>query len=493
MKLSALLTDTTLPDDPDITDLAIDSREVAPGSLFLACRGGRGHGLDHLAQALAAGARAVLWEPEDGRPAPELPPTVVGLPWPGLRDQAGEIADRFFGHPSRRMAVVGITGTNGKTTTAWLLAQALRAAGRPAAYVGTLGAAFDGELQPGTHTTPDAVNLQRQLAAFAARGAACVALEVSSHALDQGRTAGVHFDAAVFTNLSRDHLDYHGSMAAYGAAKARLFASDALRLAVVNVDDGFGRTLLAKCAAPQRMAVARQQVPEPGKAATWLRAGPARTTPGGLAFTLDSSFGTTEVSAPLVGDFNIDNLLAVLAVLLGSGLGIAQAVAAVSSVSAPPGRLEAFGGGDLPLVVVDYAHTPDALAKVLAALRAQGTGRLLCVFGCGGERDAGKRPQMGRIAAEGADLVVLTDDNPRGEASASILAAIRAGIPASTPLQVVPDRALAIETALAEARAGDIVLVAGKGHENWQIIGAERRPFSDQAVVAQALARRSAA
>ena len=409
-----------------------------------------------------------------------------------MRARASELAGRFFGMPSRQLAIAGVTGTNGKTTTAWLLAQALNACGRPAAYIGTLGAAYAGALQAGEFTTPDAVSVQRHLAAFRAQGAACVAMEVSSHALAQARVAAVHFDAAVFTNLTRDHLDYHGSMEAYAQAKASLFAIPDLRLRVINADDAFGAKLLERPGFNQAIATSRHADFSPVAGRPYLKATQLKFGEHGVTFALVSSFGSASVSAPLIGSFNVDNLLAVAGVLLGSGLPLSQVVCALSSVQPPPGRLEVFGGDESPLAVVDYAHTPDALEKALTVLRDHCSGRLWCVFGCGGDRDRGKRPQMGRIAARLADELLVTDDNPRSEDPAVIVSDIVAGIP-SRNFSIVHDRAAAIQQAITRAAPGDAVLVAGKGHEDYQIVGAERRAFSDRRAVIAALAQRGAA
>jgi UDP-N-acetylmuramoyl-L-alanyl-D-glutamate--2,6-diaminopimelate ligase len=493
MNLATLLDGIATPErDAALDDITLDSRDVRQGSVFLACRGARHHGLDFASDVAARGAAAILWEPEADRAPPTLRSDIVVTRVPSLSERASEIAGRFFGVPSRQLAIAGITGTNGKTTTAWLLAQALNACGRPAAYLGTLGSAFGGALKAGEFTTPDAVNVQRRLAAFRAQGAACVAMEVSSHALAQSRVAAVRFDAAVFTNLTRDHLDYHGSMGEYAAAKARLFAFEGLRRRVINADDAFGAELLSRPGFERAIATSRRAGYAPRQGQNFLQALDVMSAAQGMRFQLRSSFGTAQVTAPLVGSFNVDNLLAVLGVLLGGGVAFDAAVCAVATVTAPPGRLETFGGGALPLAVVDYAHTPDALDKALAVLREHCSGRLWCVFGCGGDRDAGKRPDMGRIATAHADRVIVTDDNPRSEDPAAIVRGILAGVAGAAP-RVIHDRGAAIATAIAEAAPGDAVLVAGKGHEDYQLVGRERRAFSDARAVRAALARRSAA
>jgi UDP-N-acetylmuramoyl-L-alanyl-D-glutamate--2,6-diaminopimelate ligase len=493
LNLATLLQGIATPErDVALSDITLDSRAVRPGSVFLACRGERHHGLDFAQAAVGQGAAAILWEPEEGRSLPELPSQIIVTPVPQLTALASELAGRFFGLPSQQLTVVGITGTNGKTTSAWLLAQALTACGRPSAYLGTLGAAFEGRLEAGEFTTPDAVSLQRRLAGFRAQGAACVALEVSSHALTQSRAAAVRFDAAVFTNLTRDHLDYHGSLEAYAAAKASLFDAEGLRLRVLNADDAIGAALLAREGFGQAIATSRRADFLPRVGQPWLQAVDIESATTGLRFALRSSFGDAQVASSLIGAFNVDNLLAVLGVLLGSGVPLADAVVALRAVTAPPGRMAVQGGGRLPLVVVDYAHTPDALEKALRALRAHCTGRLWCVFGCGGDRDIGKRAQMGRIAATLADAVIVTDDNPRSEDPAAIVRDILKGL-AGHQAVVLHDRTAAIAQAIIRAAPGDAVLVAGKGHEAFQIVGTERRPFSDGHCVQQALAQRSLA
>jgi UDP-N-acetylmuramoyl-L-alanyl-D-glutamate--2,6-diaminopimelate ligase len=464
-----------LSDDPEIRGLTLDSRQVQPGDLFLAVPGARADGRAFMGGALARGAAAVVYE-DDGVEPDRRVAGAIGIP--DLRRQIGVIADRFYGSPSRRLKVVGVTGTNGKTTTTQLLAQALDRAGQRCGLIGTLGSGFPGNLDPSLHTTPDAVSVHRLLAGFAAAGARAVCMEVSSHALDQARVAGVAFDIAVFTNLTRDHLDYHGDMDAYAAAKARLFDFPHLEAAVINADDRFGRELIERSRSRLRVVGFGLEQGE-------VRACRVQPSTDGLTIAVTTPFGDTELKSPLLGRFNAANLLAVLAVLLVAGLPLAEAARVVAQARPVSGRMERFGGDDRPLVVVDYAHTPDALDKVLAALREHTRGKLVCVFGCGGDRDRGKRPLMGAIAERLADVVILTNDNPRHEDPQAILVEIAGGM-RSTPT-VVPDRTQAIRAALREARAGDIVLVAGKGHEDYQQIGDRRLPYSDRETVSALL------
>jgi UDP-N-acetylmuramoyl-L-alanyl-D-glutamate--2,6-diaminopimelate ligase len=472
-----------------VSDVTADSRAVTPGALFLACRGRTHHGMRFAAEALTRGARAVLYETDGAasEAAPLPPPGAFVGGIANLGAHAGVIADRFFGAPSAQLTVAGITGTNGKTTCAWLLAQALEAAGKPAAYMGTLGFGRPPHLTPTAHTTPDAVSVQRQLALLRGLGAECVGMEVSSHALDQHRVNGVRFNTAAFTNLTRDHLDYHGTMEAYGAAKARLFGFPGLAHRVINIDDPFGAALAARASSARLIVTTRAAAFTPG-AAQYVRALRVTPDPTGLTIAVDSSFGQAELAVRLMGEFNVDNSLTVLAVLLAWGVPLADAVRALGRSRPASGRMEMFGGRGLtPLAIVDYAHTPDALEKALRAARLHCRGQLRVVFGCGGDRDAGKRPLMGRIAAELADDLIVTDDNPRTEDPARIVAEILAGISRKVPLVVEHDRELAIRLALGRSVADDVVLIAGKGHEDYQILGGVRRPFRDQAVVVDVL------
>ena len=496
------------PADVAVSDVTLDSREVTPGALFLACRGqsrGSGrHGIEFAAQASERGARAVVYETPAASESRALDAAArllqrirqragqdeeqIVVAVPNLRAHLGVIADRFFGQPSQALHVVGITGTNGKTTCAWLIAQALSRCGRPAAYIGTLGYGATDALQAVAHTTSDVVSVHRQLASLRATGAAAVAMEVSSHALDQGRVAEVRFGTAAFTNLTQDHLDYHGTMQAYGAAKARLLAWPTLTARVINIDDAFGRELAAVHGAPGRLVVTGRGT-DPGEQAH-VFATQVQARNEGLELRLATSWGEARLSVPLLGDFNVDNVLTTLAVLLAAQIPLPSALQALSHCVAAPGRMQRVtaGAGAQPTVIVDYAHTPDALEKALAAARVHCRGRLHVVFGCGGDRDALKRPIMGRIAAACADAVTVTDDNPRTEDPADIVRDILAGIASrSDSVRVEHDRATAIGDAIRGAAPGDLVLIAGKGHEDYQIYGTSRRVFSDQQVARSAL------
>ena len=476
--------------------LRLDSRQVRPGDAFVALPGTRTHGFAHVDAAVAAGAVAVLCEAEESAAAPALPSGCRLVPVTGLRRHLGALADRQAGAPSADLQVIGITGTNGKTTTAWLLAAALEQVGRPSGYAGTLGAGRPGAVVPGTHTTPDVFSVHAQLAAFRAAGATAAAIEVSSHALDQGRVDGVHFHAAAFTHLTRDHLDYHGTMEAYGEAKARLFCRPSLGHAVLNVEDPFVRSVVRRLPASTCLTTVSarpdSEVPHAGHFVQCRSVVPSTT---GLTLVFSTHAGDIAFTAPLVGRFNAENLALVLGLLLALQVTPSAAAAALSRATPPPGRMQLVPAVNGAMALVDYAHTPDALAKALEAAREHCAGRLWVVFGCGGDRDAGKRPEMGAVASRLADRVVITDDNPRSEDGTAIAAAILAGcLPAAREdgrIEVCRDRREAIEGALARATAGDLVLIAGKGHETTQVVGAMVLPFNDAEIAASA-ARRAA-
>ena len=453
--------------------VADDSRRVRPGDLFAAFPGDFADGRDYIPDAIARGAAAVLWQSGDGfawRDEWRLP----NLGAPDLRRLCGPLAHAVLGQPSERLSLIAVTGTNGKTSISQWLA---RLHPRRCAVIGTLGAGFpDGQAETG-FTTPEAAMLARYLADFADQGAQACALEASSVGIEEGRLDGARVDVAVFTNLTRDHLDYHGSMENYAAAKEKLFRWPRLRLAVVNLDDACGRELMQRTSASRVVGYTQE-----GRGADRqgvVRAEAVEDAPGGLRFTLAAPNGRARVETRLVGRFNVSNLLATAAVLLDAGLTPAEVAARCAELPAPPGRLETVGGQGEPLVVVDYAHTPDALENALGALRSTAAargGQLIAVFGCGGDRDRGKRPLMGEVARRLADRVVLTSDNPRREDPAAILAEIGAAVPDA---EVIADRGAAIRRTIGAAAANDVVLLAGKGHEPYQEIAGVRRPFSD--------------
>ncbi|TAM60135.1 MAG: UDP-N-acetylmuramoyl-L-alanyl-D-glutamate--2,6-diaminopimelate ligase [Rhodanobacter sp.] len=465
-----------------VSGLTLDSRQVQRGDAFFALRGTHGHGIEFAAGAVRRGAQVVLAE----APAVDVAPLDVPVLWiDDLHDRVGEIAARFYDRPAEAMRIIGITGTNGKTSCVQLLAQALTHLGHRAASIGTLGAGLHGRLRDSDRTTPDAVTVQALLADFRDAGASHVAMEVSSHALEQGRVAAVDFEVAAFTNLTRDHLDYHGSMEAYGAAKAKLFAWPGLEAAVINIDDVFGAGLATRLAGGVRTL----RVSMAGADAVEIAAGGIVTSAEGLRFQLRTPWGARRLDSHLLGRFNVANLLTVAGCLGALGESFERIVAALENLQPVNGRMSRLGGlHGLPLVVVDYAHTPDALEQALTALRAHCAGRLICVFGCGGERDAGKRPLMGAIAARLADVAIVTDDNPRGEDGDAIVAQIVAGMGAPSPT-VERDRAKAIGRALKLAQSGDVVLIAGKGHETYQDGATGKHPFDDLAVAHAALER----
>ncbi|MHB8847197.1 MAG: UDP-N-acetylmuramoyl-L-alanyl-D-glutamate--2,6-diaminopimelate ligase [Burkholderiales bacterium] len=459
-----------------------DSRHVTPGMAFAAYPGAVRDGRNYIAAAIAAGAAAILWESGDYAWPLEWQ-SVPNLPVRDLKTQLGEIAAFIYGYPSRELWTIGVTGTNGKTSCTQWIAQILNDLSRKSAIIGTLGNGFPPELDYVGNTTPDAALLQESLSRYRAAQAKAAVIEVTSHGLDQGRVNGVEFDVAMLTNLTRDHLDYHGTMEKYSAAKARLFAWPGLRYAVLNLDDDFGRKLAA---GPLPSATRRIGY---GFDAGEVRGSRLQLRSDGLAMTVDTDWGRAELRSRLLGRFNAHNLLATLATLLASGVTLDDAITGLSAVAAPPGRMQTLGGGDQPLVVVDYAHTPDALEKALGCLREiVPAGQLWCVFGCGGERDTGKRPLMGAIAERLADQVLVTSDNPRGEAPAAIAAGICAGIKGDALVQL--DRAQAIAQAVAAAQAGDVVLIAGKGHENYQEISGVKYAFEDISVARLALESR---
>lgn len=461
-----------------LSGLCLDHRAIQPGEAFVAVKGGSGHGLDYARAAVEAGAAAVL---HDGLQAPpELPVPTIEVP--GLNTMLGELASRYYGAPSEQMQIAGVTGTNGKTSVAHFLAQSWQRVYGNAGMIGTLGYGPVGDLTSGERTTPDALSLQRLLSTCAAADVERLAMEVSSHALEQNRCQTVQFDAAIFTNLSRDHLDYHSDMAAYAAAKRLLFTEYAAKFAIINCDDEVGKKWFGELnGGMQMLSFGLQEGAE-------LRATILSMDIAGMTIRIDGPWGSEEFRTGLLGAFNASNLLAAAATLVLLGMPWNTALHQLELMQPVPGRMMRLGGDrDQPVVVVDYAHTPDALEHALQAVRAHLHGRLVCVFGCGGNRDQGKRPQMGRAAERLADAIFVTSDNPRGESPASIIDEVIAGLEAPGRARVEPDRGTAIRKAIAACKAGDVVLVAGKGHETWQEIGDRRIPFSDEEAVRTAL------
>jgi len=471
-----------------ITGLAIDSRAIRPGEVFFALSGEKHHGLKFFDAVQVAGAAAVVWEP----PCDEaIIPTKQEIPLVAmaqLRQKLGPISARYWGEPSQHLQVVGITGTDGKTSCAHFIAQALSASNSGSCGIlGTLGIGAYGQVQPSVHTTPDPLTIQSWLAGLCADDQRFAVMEVSSHALEQGRVNGVEFAVAVLTNLTRDHLDYHGSLDAYAAAKRRLFFEHQPHWQILNLDDAFGRQLIADLQ-PSTRVVGYGFGARPEAVRHFVGGESLTLTPAGLRLWVRSSWGAGELQVGLLGRFNAHNILATLATLLVLDMPFAEAMARVAQTATVPGRMERLGGIDgQPLAVVDYAHTPYALEQVLSTLQEHGGQRLWCVFGCGGDRDPGKRPLMGAVAERLAAQVIITDDNPRTEDPDRIVSGILAGMHNPGAALVIRDRRTAIERALADAGADDIVLVAGKGHEDYQIIGTERLPFSDRMIVGRCL------
>jgi UDP-N-acetylmuramoyl-L-alanyl-D-glutamate--2,6-diaminopimelate ligase len=493
----------------NITRLVTDSRAVQPGDTFVACPGEKLDGRQFIAQAIAQGANAVIWDTHNFTWNDDWQVPNLGVA--DLRHKAGDLADAVYGKPSERLHVVGVTGTNGKTSTSHWIAQALGDAGKRCALIGTLGNGFAGALQPSANTTPDAIRVHGLFAEYLDQGASAVAMEVSSHALAQGRVNGVRFDIALLTNLSRDHLDYHGDMDSYAASKRRLFDWASLKHVVLNLDDAFGVSLAEELSDGSVEVIgyglsdaAMQKAERLGIRMVYGRV--SEMSARGMCLAIRSSWGGAQLKSGLIGRFNAENLLGVLGVLLAGGMQLDAAVQSLSGVQPVAGRMQRLGGADQPTVVVDYAHTPDALEKVLLTLREVNEGgdtgegyaggcpeaapppfrRLICVFGCGGDRDRGKREMMGRIAERFADLSVVTSDNPRSEKPEYIIADITVGM-TENKHQIVVERGAAIAQAIAQARAQDTVLVAGKGHEDYQEIAGVKHPFSDVAVAEQAL------
>lgn len=477
---------SNIADALEVRGLVLDSRIVETGDLFIALTGAKQHGLTHINEVINKGACAVLFDPSgEGN---ELAGAITDIPVilvENLGLVLGELAARFYGNPSKVLDVIGITGTNGKTSCSQFLGQLLDSCG----IIGTLGWGEWGQLNKTVNTTPDALTVQQILAEFVKGKKQTVAMEVSSHGIDQGRVNGVHFKGAVFTNISRDHLDYHGSMEAYLAAKLKLLQAPGLRFVVVNLDDASCNAIIA--AAPKSVEVwgvsTQGRRVSSGKS---VHAEGIQHTLAGIEFDVRWQGDVQRINAPLYGDFNAENLLCVLAVMLAMGQSLAEAANKVKSIKPITGRMERCGTQANELsVFVDYAHTPDALYRVLASLRKHCNKALWVVFGCGGNRDAGKRPQMGSIAEQWADRIVVTDDNPRFEDNVEIAKEVLAGCSLDKAV-LIQDRKQAIQHVIANAAANDCVVIAGKGHESYQEINGVQYPFNDKQVAEEALHKR---
>lgn len=457
-----------------VTGLTLDSRQVKAGDAFVAVAGATTHGLVFADEAQARGAAVILHDGQASLPLLSIPAISV----PGLGSRLSSLAARFYHAPSEHLTIAGITGTNGKTSTAHFISQAWQRAYGHAGLMGTIGYGPVGRLQDARLTTPDPLCVQRMLAECAAAGALRVAMEVSSHALEQGRCAEVAFDAAVFTNLSRDHLDYHGSMERYAAAKRRLFTDCRPGFAVINQDDAFGKILIAE------LSGSAEVLSYGTNGSSELRGAVQNMDSSGMTLGISSPWGGGTLHSALLGRFNVSNLMAAAGTLALLGMPWSQVMHQLEMMHPVPGRMHCMGGErDQPVVVVDFAHTPDALEQALTALRAHLHGRLVCVFGCGGERDRGKRPLMAAVAERLADQVVLTNDNPRRESPQAIFADLLAGLQLPARAQVIADRGAAIRQAIEHSQPGDIILIAGKGHETYQESNGQRVPFSDEAAV----------
>ena len=470
------------------TSITSDSRKVKAGALFLAYPGAQSDGRDYIPQAIEAGAASIVWEQDSFTWNANW--QVSNQSVSQLKQQVGQIAAEYYHYPSEQLSMIGVTGTNGKTSVSQWIAQCLTSLGQKTAVLGTIGNGFIGyqeTLSVAANTTPDAILLQGMLADFVAQKADAVVMEVSSHGLDQGRVNGVAFDIAILTNLTRDHLDYHVTMEAYAAAKQKLFAWDGLSVAILNTDDAFGSLLIDTLTRQEKTYISYGFGTADADITSNIVASNLQLHDAGLSMQVTTPLGIAQINAAVLGRFNAYNILAVLATLLALEVGLDDAVIAIAKIKPVLGRMQQFGGGELPLVVIDYAHTPDALEKVLTTLKEQLNegARLVCVFGCGGDRDAGKRPLMGEIASKLADAVIVTSDNPRSEVPAKIIQDIIAGMRAGYLIE--ENREAAIHQAIQSANQGDIVLVAGKGHEDYQEISGVKHAFSDALVAQSAL------
>ncbi len=479
--LGELFSDSALADtDLYVSGVAIDSRKVKSGDLFLAYKGTQANGIDYIKDAVQAGAIAIAVDEDEEINVKSISIKIIKVA--NLRKQAGFIISRFYDEPSKSIQLIGVTGTNGKTTVSYMIAYALYALGKQSAVIGTLGYGQFCQLEASTSTTPDPVKLHSLFSSW--RGSVdFVAMEVSSHALDQGRVTGAEFDIAVFTNLTHDHLDYHKTIEDYAEAKFQLFESPELKHAIVNIDDSYGAQLIESLASNLNIIAysARQNLSElNNKDVSIVYCKEIKTHQLNTTISIESSWGPAVIQTSLLGEFNVENILAAFATLCVSGFQVEQIAETLSGFTGIPGRMEYFSAEEKPLLVIDYAHTPDALEKALIALRSYCSGKLYCVFGCGGDRDVAKRSQMGSISERLSDQIVLTNDNPRSETPEQIVMNILEGIKDKSNVIIKYDRSDAITNTFLNANKNDVILIAGKGHETTQQIGSSLLPFSDR-------------
>jgi UDP-N-acetylmuramoyl-L-alanyl-D-glutamate--2,6-diaminopimelate ligase len=480
MLLSELLKDIFLnipsQNEVEITGLTLDSRKVKPGDLFFAIHGSHHDGRLFISQAIARGAAAIL-KSTTKEEVIDTDNDIPIIPILKLQEKVALIAARFYGNPAEKLRIIGVTGTNGKTSCTHFIAQALTSLKIPCGIIGTLGSGFYGSLGEAGLTTPDPIALQALLADFVAQGAQAVAMEVSSHSIDQGRVLAIPFEIGIFTNLTQDHLDYHHTMEAYASVKHRFLAELPVKNVILNTDDAYGRSWLP--ALVQQRNVYAYGLEQLTSNVPFVTANHIELSLKGIHADIYSPWGNEQVTLPLIGCFNLHNALAVLTALCVYGIPFREALGALNQLSAVPGRMQLFGGHQQPLVVVDYAHTPDALENVLSALKSHTKGKLICVFGCGGDRDKGKRPQMARIAEKWANQVIITSDNPRHENPEMIANEMLAGCLNPKAIQVQLDRSKAIQKSIQSSSINDCILIAGKGAERYQQIGDEKFPFDD--------------
>ncbi|GMR16146.1 MAG: UDP-N-acetylmuramoyl-L-alanyl-D-glutamate--2,6-diaminopimelate ligase [Gammaproteobacteria bacterium] len=486
--LNSYITDDKF-NDINITGLSLDSRNIKNNDLFIAIKGETVNGIEFINSAIEQGAAAVLWEADATIDAIKLnwrkTSSDINVPIIAIENLSqivGELADQFFDSPSKQISVCGITGTNGKTSCADFIAQ-MMSIDEPCGLIGTLGSGLYPNLTETGFTTPDAITCHQWLANIKSNKAKFAVMEVSSHALIQGRVNGIYFNSAVFTNLSRDHLDFHGDMESYTEAKTKLFKFAGLQSAIINVDDEAGRSIVNELTS--NVHCIRYGLDE--KFNPDVYGSGIKLDQNGLSMRVSSPWGEGKIISPVIGDFNASNLLAVLSVISLQGIEFSEALKRLTTIKSVAGRMQRFGGDNNPLVIVDFAHTPDALEQALTSLRQHTQHNLWCVFGCGGDRDKGKRPLMGAIADNKADYIVLTNDNPRSEVAEKIIEDIKSGIKNINNVTIEQDRQTAIHFAISQAKIGDVVLIAGKGHENYQLIGDVKFPFNDAEEVKQQL------